>query len=303
MPSYESPSLYIDFSRLPPPQVIENIDYEALVKIYQDQVVLRDPRLAKAVALNQSPTNVVLQAEAYGEMMVRSRINAAARAVMLPFATGSDLDNLGAFYNEQRALVPVEGTNPVEYVLEDDARFRRRLQLAPEAFNMAGSAGAYIFQALKADPTLRDASAMRMNDRGGVKVTLMASGSNPVPTSEQIRKVKIHLEKRNIKPLTDVVAVAPVTKLDTEIVANVTLYPGPDGSLVAADINKAITSLRSRISLLGRDLTRSAIIAALNQEGVLNVELISPAADIVVTEDQCAWITKVAINISSIRSE
>ena len=32
MPNYESPALYIDFARLPPPQVIEEIDYEALLQ-------------------------------------------------------------------------------------------------------------------------------------------------------------------------------------------------------------------------------------------------------------------------------
>ena len=102
MPSFESPALYIDFARLPPPKVIEEIDFEALLKVYQAQVLGKNPALAAALALEQSPTNIILEAESYGEMIVRERINSAARASMLPFATGSDLDVIGARFNVQR---------------------------------------------------------------------------------------------------------------------------------------------------------------------------------------------------------
>ena len=102
MPSFESPALYIDFARLPPPKVIEEIDFEVLLAAYKAQVLAKKPELAAALALEQSPTNVILEAEAYGEMIVRERINAAARASMLPFATGSDLDVIGARFNVPR---------------------------------------------------------------------------------------------------------------------------------------------------------------------------------------------------------
>lgn len=303
MPSFESPALYIDFSRLPPPKVIEDIDYEALLKVYQDKVVELRPDLAKAVTLNQSPTNVILQAEAYGNMMVRARINAAARAVMLPFATGSDLDVLGAFYNEARQQILVEGSNPVRYEPESDERFRRRIQLAPEAFSTAGSVGAYIYHALKADPTIRDVSVMKINDRGGIKVSVMNSGTDPKPTDAQLTAVTTKLFSKNIKPLTDVVSVAPVKVIETTLVANIRLYPGPDASMIFADIKKAVEAVRGRIALTGRDLTRSALFAAINQEGVQGVDLISPAADIVAQPDECVWIKSATLNILDARGE
>lgn len=298
MPNYESNSLYIDFARLPPPKVIEEIDYEALVAIYQNEVVAKKPDLARAVGLEQSPTNVILQAEAYGEMIVRARINAAARAVMLPFATGTDLDVLAAFFNIQRAVIT---TDPL--VTEDDERLRRRVQISTESFTTAGSEGAYIFHALSADPTIRDASAMATDDKGSVKVTLMNSGSTFVPTSAQLLAVSTRLNSKKIRPLTDVITVSAAQILATDVVANVTLYPGPHASLVLADIQAAMSKLRGRVALLGRDLTRSAIISAMNQEGVQGVDLVSPAQDVVANLDQCVSVNSLAVNILDARAE
>lgn len=292
MPNYTSPALYIDFARLPPPDVIETIEYEGLVQVYKDQVLSKNSKLAAALSLEQSPTNIIIEAEAYGEMLVRARINAAARAVMLAFSKGADLDNLAAFFGVERATG------------ESDDSLRRRAQLAPEAFTTAGSEGAYIFQALTADPAhVRDATAIKVDDRGRVRVCVMATGTNPVPTTETILKVRDRLNAKGIKPLTDVISVVPVKIFRQKIVANVTLYPGPDSGLVMQDIGNALNKVRANISLIGRDLTRSAIISALNQEGVQSVELISPADNVVVSSDGCVLIESAAITPLPLRQE
>lgn len=70
-----------------------------------------------------------------------------------------------------------------------------------------------------------------------------------------------------------------------------------------ADIGKALTKVRDRITLLGRDLTRSAIISALNQEGVQSVNLISPPENIPAGSDQCIIIDSASINPLPIRME
>jgi phage-related baseplate assembly protein len=289
MPSFESPALYIDFARLPPPQVIEEIDYEKLVVIYQQQVLEKNPTLANALKLEQSPTNVILEAEAYGEMIVRERINAAARASMLPFAQGSDLDVIGARFNVQR----MDG--------ELDARFRRRIQLSMESFTTAGSPGSYIFHALSTTTAIKDASAVAERGTGRVTVTIMADGTDPVPTQAVIDAAYDRLMSDGIKPLTDDISVLPVTKIPADILANITLYPGPDASLVISDINKALNALRSRVSQIGRDLKRSAVLAALTQEGVQNVE--TDFQDINVGDSAVVWIASASVNVSSSREE
>lgn len=289
MPSFESPALYIDFARLPPPKVIEEIDYEVLLKVYQDQVVGKNPALAAAIALEQSGTNIILEAEAYGEMIVRERINAAARASMLPFATGSDLDVIGARFNVQR----MDG--------ELDPRLRRRIQLSMESFTTAGSPGSYIFHALSTSLGVKDATAVAERGTGRVTVVIMADGSDPVPAGSLVDAVFDRLMSDGIKPLTDDISVLPVTKIPTDITANLTLYPGPDASLVIADVNKALTALRARVSQIGRDLKRSAVLAALNQEGVQNV--VTDFQDINVGTSGVVWINSASVNVSNAREE
>jgi phage-related baseplate assembly protein len=315
MPSFEyksyleSPSLYIDFSRLPAPQVIEEIDYEALVKIYQKRVIGLKPELERATKLEQSPTNVILQTEAYGEMMLRARVNAAARAVMLPFARGSDLDVLAAFFGEERTALVANPRNVDKYPddWESDAEFRRRVQMSPEAFTTAGSEGAYIYHALKACTLagipLRDAAAVRLNDRGGVLVSLMNKGDDPLATAEQISAVTKRLYNKNIRPLTDVPSVVAADISYVDIDATLTLYPGPDQAVVLKDIQTALTNLRARLAYLGKDLTLAALNSAFYQDGVQNVKINSPNGDVVVGTSGAVWFRKVKVGTLDFRTE
>lgn len=290
MPYFESPSLYIDFARLPPPKVIEEIDYEELLKIYKAEVLQKNPSLAAALQLEQSATNIILEVEAYAEMIVRERINSAARASMLPFAKGSDLDVIGARFNVFR--LPDE--------LDESLRFR--IQVSMEAYTTAGSPGAYIFHAKSVSSDVRDVTAVSPErGTGRVIVTVMANGANPVPSSALIDAIYDRLMSDGIKPLTDDISVLPVRKIQTDITAKLTLYPGPDASLVVADVQKALTSLRNRISMIGRDLKRSALLAALSQEGVHNVE--TDFQDINVGYDACVWINSASIDVANARQE
>ncbi|WP_298962209.1 baseplate J/gp47 family protein [uncultured Methylobacterium sp.] len=311
MANFESPALYIDFSRLPPPKVIEEVNFEELLEFYQDDLVKREPRLKSAVELEQSPTNVILQPQAFGNMILRQRVNGAARANMLPFATGSDLDNLAAFFAMNRGfdvsrLPLVESPRNVDAHpedWEDDTRFRRRIQLAPEAFATAGSEGGYLYHALTSDVTLRDASAVRVDDRGLVRVTLMNQGSDPTPTTAQVNAVRTRLNHKGIKPLTDTVYVAPVEIVRRMIRASVTLYPGPDAAIVVNEIRTALTNLRSKVARLGVDLTRAAIVSACYREGVQNVTVDPGFSDTAVDTSQTVVITDADLTIAPLRVE
>jgi phage-related baseplate assembly protein len=291
MPNFTSPALYIDFARLPPPAVIEELNFEDLVSRYRAEVLAKNPSLQAALKLEQSPTNVILEAQSFGEMLVRARVNAAARAVMLAFSTGADLENLAAFFNVQR----MDG--------ELDDSLRRRTQLAPEAFSTAGSEGAYIFQALSADVRVRDATATRMDDSGTVRISVMQNATDPTPTADVLLAVSQRLNQKGIRPLTDMISVVPVKVFKTDIVANITLYPGPDSAVVINDIGNALTKVRNNITLIGRDLTRSAIISALNQSGVQSVDLISPAQNISVDNGGCVIINSASITPLPLRQE
>jgi phage-related baseplate assembly protein len=159
----------LDLSRLPPPMVVEQLSYEAIRAAIVDQLVAELPAFDATVT--SDPAVKVLEVVAYREMLIRQQFNERARQVMLAYATGSNLDQLGALLDVGR----LEG--------EADTAYRARIQLAPEAFSVAGPASAYRFYALSAAPTIADASvaAPRPDDiRAVVMGCLAAQGAGAV---------------------------------------------------------------------------------------------------------------------------
>ena len=181
-------------------------------------------------------------------------------------------------------------------------RFRRRIQLAPEAFSVAGPEGAYQYHVLTVAPWARDVSAVSRRP-GVVRVTVLKEGPDPVPTLAEREAVRLHLGNEAIRPLTDVVQVlAPIIRR-TRIVAKLTLYPGPDARVVRQRALAAVTAWVEKNRMLGMNLRRSALYAALHQEGVHSVDLVSPAEDLVLDVTEVYAVEAIEVSVSSIRDE
>lgn len=266
----------IDLGTMAPPDVIETLDFERIVEALRDDLVARLPSIANVIDLKSEPSRKLIEAFAYREMLLRARINDAARSVLISSAGGADLDHLGAFYGTVRQMVP--GPDG-EDVPEDDARFRRRVQLAPEAFSTAGPAGAYIYHALTAAPWARDASATSPAP-GKVRVAVLQSGDDPEPDPADLADVRAALRARDIRPLTDDVHVTGPDVVDVDIEATLSIYSGPDHAMVRARAEAALGAWLEHNRMLGRSLRRSAIMARLHVEGVHNVDLVAPGGDI-----------------------
>lgn len=278
----------IDLSALSPPDIIETLDYEAIVKELRDDLVARFPLIAGVIDLESEPARKLIEAFAYRELRLRARINDGARAVLLASSFGTNLDHLAALFGTARQ----QG--------ESDNRLRRRIQLAPEAFTVAGPEGAYQYQVLTVAPWARDVSAI-MTQPGVVRVTVLRSGPDPIPTEAEREAIRLHLRDEAIRPLTDVVQVLPPTVRGVTIEARLTLYPGPDAGVVQSRATAALGDWLERNRMLGMNLRRSAIFARLHQEGVHSVELVSPAEDIVLDDTEVYAITGMTITTVSTR--
>jgi phage-related baseplate assembly protein len=134
----------IDLSQLPAPTVVEQMSYEDIRAAAVAKLVEDLPTFDATVT--SDPAVKVLEVYAYREMLLRQQFNERARQVMLAYATGSNLDQLGALLNVER----LSG--------EEDDAYKARIQLAPEAFSVAGPASAYRYYALSAASTVADAS-------------------------------------------------------------------------------------------------------------------------------------------------
>jgi phage-related baseplate assembly protein len=289
----------INLSGLTPPDVIETLDYEAIVTDMRDNLVARFPAIQGVIDLESEPARKLIEAFAYREMLLRARINDAARSVLLASSYGSNLDHLAALFATQRMQVENDDGTLVD---EDDDRLRRRVQLAPEAFSVAGPEGAYVYHALTVAPWARDATAI-MTSPGRVRVTILREGADPTPNLAERETVRMSLIDNDVRPLTDMVEVLGPVVHRTAITATLTLYPGPDGTVVRDRAIAAITDWVETNRMLGMNLRRSAIFSKLHQEGVHSVALQSPAEDLVLGPTEVYAIDAITVKVATLRDE
>lgn len=278
----------IDLSLLPPPQVVETIDYEALARQMLSRLTSLDANFADL--LESDPAAKVLEAVAYGRMLDRQRVNEAALAIMLPYARSTDLDNIGDRWDVKRLQVGLDRAG--KPLMEEDDRFRRRIRLAPEAKGAAGSPGSYVYWALTLAPAITDASAVQTSP-GAVTVTLLGAAASGLPTAAELTVVRAAFADPATakRPLTDAVTVAPPEVVGYAIDADLWLLPGPDASLLQGKSAAALAALMAERRKLGFDMPRSALDAALHQPGMSRVDLNAPAANVIVTPRQIALPT------------
>ncbi len=91
----------IDLSRLPSPDIIEELDYEKILEAMKDALSTALPEWT-ARDLESDPAVKVLEVAAYRELLLRQRMNEAARALMIAYSLRSNLDQLGANFGVER---------------------------------------------------------------------------------------------------------------------------------------------------------------------------------------------------------
>lgn len=283
----------IDLSRLPAPSVIEPLDYETMLAEMVAALKTFIPDFDET--LESDPAVKILQVCCYFRLLDRQRVNDAARANMLAYALGADLDNLGALVGVARLeITPADPQAGIPAVMEGDEDFRRRITLAPEGYSVAGPRGAYIFHALSADPDVLDASAISPAPTE-VDVYVLSRSGTGAASPALIAIVDAALSAEDVRPLGDQVTVNAAAIVNYAIVATITTFAGPDSAIVVTEAQSRLTAFVAENRKIGRDVTRAGIIAALFAGGVQNVTLTSPAADLVIDDSHAAWCTGITI--------
>lgn len=289
----------IDLSRVPPPDVVETLDLDALVEAWWARAVEGNPALAGITEAD--PARKWAQTGAWREGLLRARVNDAARACMPATATGADLDNLAALFGLARQIVTPadpDARPPVPAVMESDERLRRRMQLFPASISTAGPASAYRFHALGADPLVK-AAHVASPAPGRVTVTVLAeiakAGDDGTASAGLLAKVRAALNQEEVRPMGDVLAVESAGIVDYAIEAELEIGSGPDAAPVLAAARRSVAAAAAGLHALGRGAPRSVLIAALQVPGVLSVELSSPAADVAATAVQAARATAIEV--------
>ncbi|EDZ4574226.1 baseplate assembly protein [Salmonella enterica] len=289
----------IDLSRLPPPQIVDVPDFETLLAERKAAFVAFYPvdeqdAVRRTLALESEPVTKLLQESTYREILLRQRINEAARAVMVAYSIGNDLEQLAANCNVKRlTVVPADNdaVPPVAAMMEDDEALRQRIPAAFEGLSVAGPTGAYEFHARSADGRVADASATSPAP-AEVVLTVLSREGDGTAVKDLLDVVEKALNSESVRPVADRLMVRSAEIIPYRVEATIFLYPGPEAEPVMAAAKASLQKYIASQTRLGRDIRRSAIYAALHVEGVQRVELTSPLEDVVLDKTQAASCTE-----------
>jgi len=364
----------IDLSQLSAPDVVDELSFTVIRDAMLADLAVRDPNLSNLPT--SDPSYKVLEVAAYRELLLRQRVNDASVAVMLAYATGSDLDNLGAlpWMNTPRLVVDPGDENaipPIEPTYETNDDYRARLQLALEGFSTAGPEGAYLFHAKSASGLVKDVSATRLKENstatggavnalddtgqawpvdervdwkieitagtgagqvrtvgantatqltptvdwvtapdatsvyelslgGSVVITVLSTVGDGTPDAALLTVVNDALSELDIRPLTDNVSVQAPTITNYSVTAELTVYPGPDSETVRAASEAAVTLYAEEQHKLGRDITLAGLTGALMVVGVMDLNLVLPAANIVNDKTQVSYVNVITVTVAGV---
>ena len=276
---------HVDMSQLPAPTIIEALSFEDIFEELLVDFKSKDPTYDALV--ESDPVIIALECAAYREVLLHNRINEAAKACLLAYAVGTDLDNHAAFYG----LTRQDG--------ESDDRLRYRTQLAAEALTTAGSEKSYLFHALSADSRVKSAS-VKSPDPGEVLVTIMSTEDDGVASQDLIDTVETYLSSEEVRPLTDHVEVQAAEMVEYEINAQVYMYLSPSMSITEQECRDALDRYLAKNSTIGNTIARSGIFDALHTEGVQKVVLTDPDDDVETTKEQAPQCTNITLEFITI---
>lgn len=299
----------LDLSRFPAPLAIKGLDVEQIVAERKAALVEIGPQFGidfDVPSLEGDAANWHQRVDGYRELLAYAAINDAYKAGLIAFATGSDLDHLGLTaalglpqphrdLMLRRVIVPASGTTPA--VMENDAEYRRRLLLAPEAYATAGTEGGYLFHALSADPGVINADVWADAAAGTAHVAIQARDGLAGAPDALVEKVRAHLHRRDVKPLTDIVSVRSVTTHDYAISVIVYARPGPDPLAVKTLVEDSLAAMAVSRRTPARDVPLSAIIAAATVGPVDRVVVENPLADVVMGNGELAVCTGIEVEV------
>lgn len=255
----------IDLQTLPAPTVVEVLSFEAILAEAKADFAARLrphlPAIDDILALESEPVVKLLEAHAYRELLFRARVNDAARAHLLAFAAGTDLDQLAALFG----VVRMAG--------EADERLRARLQRRIAALGANGTKEHYEFHAMAATSLVRTAMASQL-EPGSVLVMLWVT--DPAQAGAARDTVAAALNADNARMLGITLTVQVAVPRAINITARIVRTRSAPADLLQ-QLQTRLQGAFGAMNTMAASVARSYITTLLHVEGVHAVDY--PTAD------------------------
>lgn len=290
----------LDLSALPAPQVLEDLDFET---IFQEDLATFRSHMGDnwGALLESDPVTKLLEVGAYRKLLNRARVNDAAKALLLAYAQGTDLDQLAANVRLERLVVQAGNPGtvpPTPEVLEEDDALRERVQLVYEGLTTAGPRNSYILHARNASGQVADATAQSPSP-AVVVVTVLALEGNGMAAADLLETVRARLNDDDVRPVADRLTVQSAEILPYRIDAVVHMSgSGPEIEATLAECKRRLQAWVNPRRRLGVEVARSGVDAQLHINGVSRVDL-NNWTDIRPSMAQAAWCEGISVTRGS----
>ncbi|OPB31385.1 baseplate J/gp47 family protein [Bartonella sp. AR 15-3] len=239
--------------------------------------------LPRYILLESDPAVKVIEAFSYRELLLRQRINEAARNNILDFATGESLDALGNWHGIAR----MED--------ESDERYRERIRLHARGGKTSGTEPYYKLIAMSADNRVKDAIIYRKGKDPTIYVALFGKNEEGTASEDLIQTVSQALHRKNIIMTNDTIIVHAAVKKVVDLEADVWLLP--ETSLkILMQMEENLRAAWKKEQAIGRELSLSWWISKLMIAGVQKVSAIAPTQDSAVCDEEVLAIGKITLN-------
>ena len=301
----------VDFSQLPEPNLIQELDYESIFNERKEKFIALYPATEQnqwRTILNREsdPVVKVLQENAYLELLYRNKCNADARSLLLAYAEGSDLDHLALTEYGLIRLIVTPADNsvvpPSPAIYESDERLRERCLLSFDGMNTAGSANAYRYFALSADGRV-DGIKVKSDEATPCFLDIVITqvdSENGEASEELIQIVQAALDPDTVRPVGDRPTVKSSIATNYQIEAVLYVGKNAEDALLLETANIRLDKYIKNAQKNGESIYLSAIYAALHVDGIERVEIISPTADLVMDNYHHPYCTTKSITVGGV---
>ncbi|MBX8803210.1 baseplate J protein [Ochrobactrum sp. MR28] len=281
-----------DLSRLLPPEIIEELNF---TKIYDEEVadfklrwnLVREkfPELPPydVELLASDPVNILLEVDAYRDLIIRARINSAAKANLVAFAVGADLDHLAAFYGV------------IRMANETDDSFRDRLLIEIKGRSTGGSKYWYAAAARRADVRIKAVVVYREKLFPVIHIAVLSHENGGIPDLAMLDAVKAVVMSDQVRLVNDTIVVEAAASTVTDIEADVWLLPNTTNAVIEA-MPVTLRKAWADESSVGFDLEPSWIEARLHVVGVKRVKVIAPFLTVVADPGVAIALGEIKLN-------
>lgn len=281
----------VNLANLPVPDIIDVPDFQTGLSLRLEDLKAR----AASVGVDYStghlltdPLRIGQETSMDREVKLATRINDAARAVMLADAWGSNLDHIAATYY---GIARLTG--------EKDDDFRDRIALAPEAFSTAGPEGAYVFHALETDGRRAVSHAAAYSEEDGAhypdgspvlapevivvvvpSLAWLADDDAWTDGSQLEDLVALSVGNHDVRPIGDKVFVMVAQRTVWSLRATLRFAPGADTQLAVSLAEQQARAYAAQQRRAGGVVERLSLGAALSVAGVASIDIEEPLADV-----------------------